>query len=136
MPPHVCTRLLSTYSSKFSLSRMDTLLAPYSSSLTGSLPPRAGCCVACAVLVEQGTKFTSWQDVFPDVEARGGSEGVAAEPTGGLLETDSDDSDDESFKVRADRQYALTQRWERVHRCLVLSPAMSYLLAGLRPRRL
>ena len=40
--------------------------------------------------------------MFPDVETTGRGEGVprSAEPSGGLLETDSDDSDDESFKVQ------------------------------------
>ena len=46
-------------------------------------------------MLEQGSKFASWEDVFPDVEgAAAGAEGQ------GVLLADSDDSDDESFKVR------------------------------------
>lgn len=83
---------------------MDTLPPP----LLSPPPPRADCCIACSC-VTQGTTFTSWQDVFPDVETGGRSEGImrAAEPPGSLLETGSDDSDDESFKV----QYSLMADW-------------------------
>lgn len=45
---------------------------------------------------EQGKKFTSWEDVFPDIEAE--AEGGAA-GQGDVLQTDSDDDDDESFEV-------------------------------------
>lgn len=65
--------------------------------------------LAVCVFLKQGTKFTSWEDVFPDMEARGGAEGAAAPPPGGLLETDSDDSDDESFKVLTVRMHAVEQ---------------------------
>lgn len=48
------------------------------------------CCLTC-----KGTKFESWEDVFPDVEA--GADLGAGQ--GDVLLTDSEDSDDESFKV-------------------------------------
>lgn len=86
---------------------------PHTHRLAAPLPAPPVLLLCSAFCAKQGNTFTSWEDVFPDVEAKGGgSEGVAAEPTGTLLETDSDDSDDESFKVGqmlADRTYALTR---------------------------
>lgn len=74
--------------------------------LPGTLPNDA-----CTVFLvcyfwfgEQGKRFGSWEDVFPDTEAGGaggGSGGAAAAGQGlGEQQTDSgDDDDDESFKV-------------------------------------
>lgn len=53
-------------------------------------------------MLEQGSKFASWEDVFPD--AKDGAGTGAGEQQGVISLADSDDSDDpndESFKVRA-----------------------------------
>lgn len=59
-------------------------------------------------MLEQGSKFASWEDVFPDVEEGAGTgAGPRAGEQGVIVLADSDDSDDpndESFKVRAQKR--------------------------------
>lgn len=76
-------------------------------------------------LTNQGCKLESWEDVFPDVEAGAGT--VAGQED--VLVTDSEESDDESFKVRMKATFILSMFYRRFDRGAI-SEAAGIFVAG------